>query len=234
MLDFKKRPIIAMIHLAGADRAVEIALKEIALLESCGVDAILVENYHNSPDVVEEVLKQISTTMKVGINILPNDYWDAFELANKYNAIFIQMDYIAGTYNKTTKLNVDDYLKYRNKYPNIQVLGGVHPKYYTPLSDLADDLNDAMLLCDAIVVTGAGTGVKTPLDKIKEFKNKIGNFPLIIGAGLSEENVGDLIHANGAIVGSAFKVGKLTSQPIQKEYVQSFMKKKNYEYHYKN
>ena len=61
---------------------------------------------------------------------------------------------------------------------------------------------------DAIVVTGEGTGKETPLDKIKRFREKIGDFPLVVGAGVDSYNVmGQLKIADGAIIGSYFKKG---------------------------
>ena len=76
------------------------------------------------------------------------------------------------------------------------------------LSDrtVEEDLKIAMTRCDAICVTQDATGQETSTDKIVQFRNGIGDFPLIIGAGLTPQNVAEkLALGDGAIVGSFFK-----------------------------
>lgn len=218
------KSIFGMIHLYGIN-PLERALEEIQIYQSEGLQGAIVENYHGNTDDVIEVLRNLKDNkIEIGINILPNEYEVAFELADQYGASFIQMDYISGRYEKNTFLDVDHYKFYRNKYPNISVLGGVWPKYYQPVkgSDLKEDLTKAKMLCDAIVVTGSGTGKETPLDKIKTFREIVGDFPIIIGAGLTSDNIEQLKFANGAIVGSYFKNGDTTLK-VDKDLVKKFM-----------
>ncbi len=194
------------------------------------VDGIIVENYHGSAkDVANTLLNLNKGDLIVGINILPNQYADAFTLAKMYNADFIQVDYVAGKY-INTDFDKQWYLSNRENYKHIKVLGGCWPKYYRPIdnSNLENDLKEAMELCDAIVVTGAATGKETPLDKIKEFRNIIGDFPLIIGAGLNKDNVQEqMLIGNGAIVGSCFKDFGKTTNEISRELVREFMDELN-------
>ena len=219
------KSIFGMIHLYGTD-PLERALEEIKIYQEEGVQGVIVENYHGSTDDVIDVLHNLKDVkIEIGINILPNEYDLAFELADKYGS-FIQMDYISGRYERNTYLDIDHYMSYRNKYPNVSVLGGVWPKYYIPTkgSDLKEDLTKAKLLCDAIVVTGSGTGKETPLDKIKTFREIIGDFPLIIVAGVTSDNIEQLKIANGAIIGRYFKGGNTTSK-VDRELVKLFMNK---------
>lgn len=215
-----------MIHLSGS-YPVERALEEIKIFEEEGLSGIIIENYHGTTDDVIETLQCVDTKMKIGINILPNNYDEAFLNASFYKADFIQLDHVSGIYRKNTTLDKEDYLKYRNKYKEISVFGGVWPKYYEPISgsNLEDDLNNAKSLCDAVVVTGKGTGKSTPLDKIIKFKEVLKDFPLIIGAGLNIDNVSEQMkYADGAIVGSAFKPDGDTTKMIDRNLVNKFMK----------
>lgn len=82
-----------------------------------------------------------------------------------------------------------------------------------------------MNLCDAVVVTGAGTGKETPLDKIKAFRKILGDFPLIIGAGLTADNIEQMQYADGAIVGSYFKPSGVTTAKVDRLLVKEFMSK---------
>ena len=60
--------------------------------------------------------------------------------------------------------------------------------------------------CGAVCVTGDATGSQTPLDKLKEFRSLLGDFPLVICSGLTAENcIEQLQIADGAVVGSYFK-----------------------------
>lgn len=229
MLDFKAKPIIGMIHLAGNDSAVARALTEVELYAYLGLAGCIVENYHGGIDDVEAVLKALQNNrpenFEIGINILPNEYKEAFELADRYNASFIQLDAVAGKY-LGHKFDNDEYQTSRDSYPNIQVLGGVWPKYYTPVkgSDLVIDVMKGKYSCDAVVCTGSGTGKETPIDKLQSFKKILINKPLIVGAGVTKDNVlAQLSIADGAIVGSAFKPGGVTSARIDVGLIQDFM-----------
>jgi membrane complex biogenesis BtpA family protein len=229
-MNFENKQIIGMIHCGGQ---VEDSIKEIAILEEEGVDAIIVENYHGYSIEVTNVLKELKNhefKIQIGINILPNEFNEAFQLASTYGATFIQLDHIAGIYKNDTTLNLLEYEMVRKKYPDITVLGGVWPKYYRPVdsSDLDTDIKDGMKRADAIVVTGEGTGKETPLDKIKKFKSIVDEFPLIIGAGLDPSNVvKQLVYADGAIVGSCFKPYGRTQELIKRELVREFMDEVN-------
>ena len=159
------------------------------------------------------------------------------------------MDYVAGDYGNERTLKIRYYEEYREKYPDILVLGGVWPKYYTPVtgSDLHSDLLQAMSRCDAVVVTGEGTGRVTPIDKIKEFKELLSisicsrhqptnydenceicksrtDFPLIVGAGLTVDNAYEQLRfADGAIVGTAMKINKKTINKVDRARVRDLM-----------
>lgn len=77
---------------------------------------------------------------------------------------------------------------------------------------------------DAIVVTGAGTGIRTDLEKIRTFRSILGDFPLIVGAGITAETAREqLALSDGAIVGSDFKEDGVTERPVDETRVKKFM-----------
>lgn len=236
-MDFKKKEIIGMVHLSGPD-TVQKALEEIRIYEEEGLSGIIVENYHGTlDDVVRtlEMLKYHPTKMHVGVNILPNEYKVAYEICEEFtNVEFIQLDYVAGKYTGGKGFNEQDFVNRLND--KIKIFGGVWPKYYTPVegSDLQGDLDVGLWLADAIVVTGSGTGMVTPLDKIRLFRESMDNTqnryvigknkPLIVGAGLTPDNVAESLEwAQGGIVGSAFKPNGRTHQMVDRDLVKSFM-----------
>lgn len=226
---FEDTPIFAMLHLAGK-HPIRRALEELTLFEEEGIDGVIVENYHGNIKCVEDtlgVIQERKTPLKVGVNVLPNDHRLAFYLAKQHHCSFVQLDYVAGNYTRSSiGIDAQDYLRVRRNAAYIFVLGGVWPKYYTPVegSHLENDLREGMERADAIVVTGEGTGMETPLHKIKKFREVLGTHPLIVGAGLSPDNAREqLLIADGAIVGSWFKEDNETENQVHRRRVQEFM-----------
>lgn len=224
---FGKIPILGMIHLAGQN-PVKRALEELALFEEEEVDGAIIENYHGS---VEDVVATLQETHKrkpnvvIGVNVLPNEFYQSLPLAQKYGVDFVQLDQVAGTY-RSGQLDFEYYERVKSQYPEISVLGGVWPKYYHPIegSDLETDLRTGIQRAEAIVVTGAGTGKETPLDKINQFREIIGEYPLVVGAGLTPDNAYDqLCISNGVIVGTSLKVDNNTYNPMDRQRVRDFM-----------
>lgn len=230
-MDFKTKQILGMIHLSGQN-VLDRAKRELDIYQEEGLQGAIIENYHGSVSDVIGILMNINwkdySNLKLGINILPNDYKHALELAGTYAFDFIQLDHLAGKYVNTDPIDEEDLLMCKAINKNVKILGGVWPKYYQPIADsiLEDDLKSAMFRGDAIVVTGTGTGKETPLDKIKNFRSIIGDFPLIVGAGLNTGNVQEQLRiADGAIVGSCFKPYNRTNEPVERQYVREFMDK---------
>lgn len=223
---FDKFPVLGMIHLAGID-PVGRALKESELFEKEDVDGIIVENYCGSTEDVRVTLRELSkleNKIIIGVNILPNEFESSFRLANEYGAKFIQLDYVAGHYTNGW-LNPKVYNSIRKEFSDIVVLGGVWPKYYHPIpnSNLEEDLKEGMERADAIVVTGESTGKETPLDKIMRFREILGDYPLVVGAGVNRSNIeGQFRVSDGFIIGSYFKDGQVKN-PIFQNRVREIM-----------
>jgi len=225
---FGKVPIFGMIHLAGEDPITR-ALEEIKIYEENGLAGAIVENYHGSIDNIIETLKLAKYEdfkLKIGVNVLPNDFYAAFNIATKYDASFIQLDHVAGRYLLAT-LEYKYYESIKNNNLSIFVFGGVWPKYYEPVknSNLEEDLRKGMSRAEAIVVTGKATGMPTPVSKINLFKKTLKNHPLLIGSGLNLENAYEqLMISDGAIVGSYFKENNNTKGKVDEKKVKEFMK----------
>jgi predicted TIM-barrel enzyme len=216
--------IIGMIHLAGRpDEKVKRALEELAIYEEEGVNGAIIEDYHGTPLDIYETLKESSKmNFKIirGVNLLQNPY-RSFEEAHKFDAKFVQFDSV-----QTENLRIQEYDRLRKEYPKIAVLGGVGFKYIKPTGNpLSLDLNEGKQKCEAIVTTGSGTGIETPLEKLKEYKILLGNFPLIVGAGVNLYNVKEQLKVcDGAIVGSYFKPYGHTQLKVDQQRVHDFMR----------
>lgn len=208
-----KKPIFAMLHLKGdSDEEVfERAKKEIDIYRNGGVDAVIVENYFGNYYQMEKVLEYLQTNkfenLVYGVNCLNNDAM-GFDLANRYDASFVQFDSVAGHVKQRDDYTFEAFINKYRKDCKAFILGGVRFKYQPYLSGrtLEEDLKIGMTRCDAIVVTQDATGQETSMDKIREFREIIGDFPLVIGAGLTADNCAEQFSVgDAAIVGSYFK-----------------------------
>lgn len=221
----KRKPIIAMIHVfeGGRKRQIDQALEDLDRLQPY-MDAVLTENYgwgyadaNQATEETGERLYEITAavvkqaTIPVGVNVLPNDCWQAFNIALQARCRFIQMDHVTGEFDGCESVDPDDFLWTRKCYRDIAVFGGIHPKYYDlcePTCSLAECAKKAALLAEGVVVTGQVTGDAATLADIRVAREALDAHPLIIGSGLTPENAREqLAIADGAIVGTALKDG---------------------------
>lgn len=226
-----KKPIFGMLHLKGdSDEEVfERAKKEIDIYRENRIDAVIVENYYGNYYQMEKVLNYLNESkfedLIYGVNCLNVDVM-GFELANKYNASFVQFDSVAGHLKERDDYTYEAFINKYRKESKAFILGGVRFKYQPYLSGrtLEEDLKIGMTRCDAIVVTQDATGQETSMEKIKEFRKIIGDFPLVIGAGVTAENcIEQLSIGDAAIVGSYFKDTYKDSGDVDGEHVKKLL-----------
>jgi membrane complex biogenesis BtpA family protein len=76
---------------------------------------------------------------------------------------------------------------------------------------------------DAVVITGFDTGMPPTIERVEECKKTV-NLPILLGSGLTAENLADLLRvADGAIVGSYFKNDGNWKNPVSYERTKCFM-----------
>ena len=225
------KPVLAMLHLKGEtdEERLSRARREIDVLADGGVDGVVVENYFGGADDVERVLEYLSTRrpeITYGVNVLDDDA-RGFELARRYGATFIQLDSVAGHLTPDDDPGFAEWLAGQRAETPALILGGVRFKYQPVMSgnSLETDLLLAADRCDAVVVTGTGTGVETDLDKIVRFREILGDsFPLIAGAGVTADNgEAQLSAADGAIVGSYLKDTFTDAGDVSADHVEMLM-----------
>lgn len=208
----KEKPILGMLHLKGTDDddVFERMKKEVDIFVQNGMDAIIVENYFGMYHHMEQALDYIrglKLTIPYGVNCLNVDAM-GFELAQAYDAAFVQLDSVVGHVKPRDEDTLDAFFRLCRQRYHGMILGGVRFKYQPVLSQnsVEEDLHIAMTRCDAICVTQDATGQETSLEKIIQFRNAIGSFPLIVGAGVTPDNMEkQFAYTDGAIVGSYLK-----------------------------
>lgn len=206
------KPIIGVIHLKGTDEADirERAKREIELYLSGGLDGIIVEDYFGTyPNLVWALgyLQDQKIGIPYGVNCLNFDSL-CFKLARDFSCDFLQLDSVVGHVKPRDEATLDAFFALERPTCDALVLGGVRFKYQPVLSEhtVEEDIKTAKGRCDAICVTGDGTGMEAPIDKIRRFKLACGDTPLVICSGVNVDNCAEqLAVADGAVVGSFFK-----------------------------
>ncbi len=226
-----RKPVLGMLHLKGEDRADKMkrCLREAEIYRENGVDGVIIEDYFGDAEDVKAGLELLNEKggFVIGVNVLDN--WElSWEYAKKHGASFIQVDSVAGHLTPEEDIPygqmIDRYMKEGGMY----VIGGVRFKYKPVLSgnDLKTDLMIGMKRCHALAVTGEGTGMDSPTKKIEEFRNIVGDFPLVVAAGMTAETVFEKLSlADAAIVGSTFKDTRKDSGDVCAEHVREFMER---------
>lgn len=224
------KAIIGMLHMKGSttEDIMARAKREIDIYYQNGVDAVLVEDYFGDMEDCERALAYLQENYpdKVyGVNILI-DPCKSFPLAEKYGAEFIQIDSVCGHLAPKWDSYFGNLMAELRSQTSALVFGGVRFKYQPVASGrtVEEDLAIGKTRCDAVVVTGEGTGLLTPEGKIAKFRQELGDFPLITGAGVTADSVADTLKlCDGVIVGSWFKEEHDALGDVNEEYVKEFV-----------
>jgi len=244
-------PIVGMIHLPalpgspgyeGTRDAIRTRLLEDATaLETGGVDAIMLENFGDTPFYPDSVPKTtvaemaaLTTTLTsavdvpVGVNVLRNDAEAALAVAAAGGAAFVRVNVHVGTAATDQGLlegQAHETLRLRDRIDaDVAILADLHVKHATPVGDT--DLEQVTLEtvvrggADGVIVSGSGTGQITPLEDIERVVNALetleAHVPVFVGSGVTPETITDCIAvgADGVIVGTALKEAGQTTNPV--------------------
>lgn len=218
------------------------ARRDASLLAGGGLDGLIVENYGDlpfAPGRVEAVtvaamalairaVQEAVAGFPTGINVLRADIRSAIALAAVTGAPFVRTNLLAGALVADQGvLQSDAYLALRERAAlgaPVSILADVLSKHAVPLG--AVTLEQAARstayrgLADAIIVTGEETGAPTSAEDLRRAREAVPDRPILIGSGLSESNLPTLLPlADGAIIGSALKLGGVAENPVDPERV---------------
>jgi len=221
-------------------------VKEAIMLERNGVDGLIIENFGDKmfnkrvgPEIVAAI-SVIATRVKdavkvpIGICVLQSDGMADIAIAKAVGAKFVRIPY----YTETSIVDAGmmdsiaaDVLRFR-KYleANVKIFADVHIKHSYPLMQrpiehAAEDCRERGL-ADAVVVTGRKTGGATDPEDIIRVRKALPDLPLVVGSGVSLENVDAYLdYVNAIIVVSSLNVdGRVEARPDEKR-VKAFMEK---------
>lgn len=254
----KVKPIIGMVHLPPLpgspaykgqplEEIVAHAVQEARALVEGGVDAVLVENFHDYPYTIDNTprptiiaLSAIAYEVKqhvevpVGINILFNDAISEFYVAWTLGLDFIRVEgYVDTAFTDFGIIQpcAAQILRIRAKYggDNIAILADVQGKHTSviPVRPLVDSVRDAFERgrADAVVLTGERTGEPVSLETLRAVRKAFPNARVFLGSGLTAETAGAFLAlADGGIVGTYFKMDGNVHNPVDTSRVRNFMR----------
>ena len=245
----RKRPkaIIGMVHVAAlpgtpsntesVEEIVEAAVAEAIVLRDAGIDALAVENMHDTPYLKGTVGPEITAAMTVlaleirratglpcGIQILAGANREALAVALAAGLEFVRVEGFAFAHVADEGIFescAGELLRYR------RLIGADHIAVWTDIKkkhsshaitadvSLAETARAAdFLRSDAVVVTGSETGHAPIAEEISAVR-KATTRPVIVGSGVTAENFKELLaSADAAIVGSAIKENGNWRNPV--------------------
>jgi predicted TIM-barrel enzyme len=160
-----------------------------------------------------------------GINLLDDDELN-FKLARDYSCAFMQIDSVCGHVPPEKDGELAEFLRRGRESSGALLIGGVRFKYQPYLSgrSLEEDLRIGMERCDAIAVTGNYTGQETDFAKIQSFRGILGDFPLVVAAGVTAGNIKQqLALCDACITGSYFKRNHNAKEELDAGNIARFM-----------
>lgn len=233
-------PIVGMVHLPALpgspgwagdwQRVRRAVLAEVQALVSGGLQAAMVENYHDVPFHPAEVPPATIASMAVlvaeirrefpdlllGVNVLRNDAEAALAIADASGARFIRVNVhigaavtdqglVTGQAHRTLRLR-------RELAPGVAIMADLQVKHARPLVErpLEEEGSDlrGRGLADAIIVTGAATGQPADPRQLARLRSVLPDCPLLVGSGVTADNIAAFWPAaDGFIVGTALQRG---------------------------
>ena len=246
--------LIGVIHLPplpGSPRwsgrhgfAEELTYREAQILESCGFDGVIVENFGDAPffpgavdpitiaamTMCARAAREAAKNLFLGVNVLRNDADAALAIAVATGADMIRINVHTGA--RVTDQGLVEGSAHRTLRTR-RALAAQHVKLFCdvdvkhsaplaprPIAEEAHDLADRGL-ADALLVTGSGTGRPASGDDLATVCRAVGA-PVYVASGVTTGSLPSLRAAHGFIVGSALRVSGRAGDPIDRDMTARF------------
>lgn len=249
------RALIGMVHLPplpgspGARMSMKDILAqatdEARLLASAGFDAVIVENYGDTPFYPDCVPAETVAAMTlavhrvvetagvpVGVNVLRNDVLSGLAIAAATGAAFVRVNVLAGVYatdqGVITGRAADVVRKRARLCPRVRIAADVHVKHAMPVSqpDIGRAAADTAYrgAADVLIVSGPATGRGVDARDLRAVREATPDVPIWVGSGVTAETAKSLLElADGLIVGTCLKRGGKTTAALDGARVRAFV-----------
>ncbi|XP_049920070.1 uncharacterized protein F13E9.13, mitochondrial isoform X1 [Epinephelus moara] len=225
----------------------EEACREAAIYQDAGIDGLIIENMHDIPysfSVGPEVstcmtavctaVRSICPRLPLGVQILSSANQQALAVALASGLDFIRAEgFVFSHVADEGLLNAcaGDLLRYRKQIgaEHVQIFTDIKKKHssHALTSDVSiEETSRAaeFFLSDGLIITGTATGVQADPRELREVSQSV-SIPVLIGSGVTYDNIECYVDANGMIIGSHFKEGGHWANAVDPERVKRFMGK---------
>ncbi|MEM1515463.1 MAG: BtpA/SgcQ family protein [Candidatus Bathyarchaeia archaeon] len=225
------------------EKIVKRTMNDAVVLERGGVDGLLFSNESDTPflfDVGPETVAAVTyivakvtdrVSLPFGIDIL----WDPYAtiaVAKATKASFVRT-LLTGTFSSDLGLiNTEGakVLRYR-KYigaENVRIFLYLNPEFAAPISPrplgIVAQTVRWLSLADVYCISGPMPGLPPDEKDIISVKESAKDMPILANTGINKDNIATYFKlVDGAIVGTSFKVGNITLNPVDEGKVKEFM-----------
>jgi len=221
---------------AALDAAIERALFEARVYADAGFGALMIENMHDRPYARRAVGPEIVAAMTaigravraavklpLGVQVLAGANREALAVAFACGASFIRAEGFVFAHVADEGLmeaDAAELLRYRRAIgaDAIAVFADVKKKHSSHALTADVDVTDTALaaefaLADGVVLTGNATGRPADAEEVTHVSGAV-RIPVLVGSGLTPDNLREYAAADAFIVGSSVKRGGRWSNPL--------------------
>ena len=225
---------------------VEQAIADARIYRDEGFTALAIENMHDRPylrgAVGPEIVAAMSivarevrrdVTLPLGIQILAGANREALAAAHASGADFVRVEgfvYAHVADEGVIESCAGELLRYRRLIgaDRVLVLADIKKKHsahaITADVSIVETAKAAeMFLADGLIVSGPATGVAASPAEVRAVADGV-RLPVLVGSGLSADNLSQFAHATGFIVGSSVKRGGHWDQPLDRANVRAIVR----------
>jgi len=217
---------------------VDSMVAEAELYRAAGFHGLILENMHDRPYLNAVVGPEIvaamsvvgrevrrSTDLPLGIQILAGANQAALAVAHSCGASFVRVEGFVFAHVADEGLieaSAGALLRYRRHIgaESVRIFADIKKKHSAhaltadvPLVDTAQAAE--FFLADGVIVTGTATGIAADPEEVSSVKRHVA-LPVIVGSGVTPENLGRYAAADALIVGSWVKRGGSWSAPLDR------------------
>jgi uncharacterized protein len=212
------------------------AVDEARAFHAAGYDGVAIENMHDRPYLKRAVGPEVVSAMTaaalavrgavplpLGIQVLAGANREALAVAHAAGAVFVRVEGFVFAHVADEGLieaDAGELLRYRRAIgaTGVAVFADIKKKHaahaLTADVDLVETARAAELfLADGVVVTGTSTGRETDPGEVAAVADAV-HIPVLVGSGVTPDNVARYPRAGALIVGSWVKRDGLWSNPL--------------------
>jgi membrane complex biogenesis BtpA family protein len=225
------------------DKLIEQTVAEARMYRDAGFTALALENMHDRPYLRGGVGPEVTAAMTVlarevkretglvlGIQVLAAANREALAVALACGAEFVRVEGFVFAHvadEGIVESCAGELLRYRRAIgaERVLVFADIKKKHSahaitSDVSLVATAKAAELFLADGVVVTGAASGEEASPDEVRDAAGAV-RLPVLVGSGLSVQNLDRFANAHGFIVGSSLKQGGAWSNPLDRKAVEA-------------